>query len=90
MEIQGSLYVLVNCYIPNNEQEQTKLFHVIRDNLKKLEVDKDVGIILGSDWNLIFNSSSDALGGKPSLKSNSLKQPYDLMSEFDLIDVWRI
>ena len=49
-----------------------------------------MNIILGGDWNLIFNSSLDAFGGKPILKSNSLKQLYDLMSEFDLIDVWRI
>ena len=46
--------------------------------------------MLGGDWNLISNSSLDALGGKPSLKSNSLKQVYDLMTKFDLIDIWRI
>ena len=68
MEIQGSPYILVNCYAPNNEQEQIKLFHVIRDHLKKLEPDEDVNIILEGDWNLIFNSSLDALGGKPGLK----------------------
>ena len=90
MEIQGSQCILVNCYAPNSEQEQIKLFRVIRDHLKKLEPDRDVNIILGGDWNLIFNSSLDALGGKPSLESNSLKQMYDLMTEFDLIDIWRI
>ena len=90
MEIQFSPYILVNCYAPNNEQEQIKLFQVIRDHFKNLEPDEDeVNLILG-DWNLIFNSSLDAFGGKPTLKSNSLKQLYDLMSEFDLIDVWRI
>ena len=90
MEIHGSLNILVNCYAPNNEQEQIKLFQVIRDHFKKLEPDKDVNIILGGDWNLIFNSSLDAFGGKPILKSNSFKQLYDLMSEFNLIDAWRI
>ena len=90
MEIQGSPYILVNCYAPNNEQEQIKLFQVIRDHLKKPEPDKDVNIILGGDRNLIFNLSLDAFGGKPVLKSNSLRQLYDLMSEFDLTDVWRI
>ena len=49
-----------------------------------------MNIILGGDWNLIFNSSLDAFGGKPVLKSSSLRQLYDLMSEFDLIDIWRI
>ena len=90
MEIQDSPYLLVNCYATNNEQEQIKLFQALRDHLKKLEPDKDVNIILGCGWNLIFNSSLDALYGKPSFKSNSFKQLYDLMSEFDLIDIWRI
>ena len=87
MEVQGSPYILVNCYKPNNEQEQIKLFQVITDHLKKLEPDKDVNIILRGDWNLIYNSSLDAFGGNPILKGNSLKQLYDLISQFDLIDV---
>ena len=49
MEIQGSPYILVNCYMPNSEQEQIKLSSVIRDHLKKLEPDRDVNIILGGD-----------------------------------------
>ena len=81
-DIQGSPYILVNCYAPNNEQDQIKLFQVIRDHLEKLEPNNDVNIISGGDWNMIFNSSLDAFGGKPILKSNSLKQLYDLMSEF--------
>ena len=82
---------LVNCYAPNNEQEQMiDVFQVIRDHLEKLEPDKDASIILEGDWNLIFNSSLDAFGGKPILKSNSLKQMHDIMSGFDLIDIWRI
>ena len=47
MGIQGSPYILVNCYASNNEQEQIKLFQVIRDHLENLEPDKDVNIILG-------------------------------------------
>ena len=34
MEIQGSPYRVVNCYAPNNKQEQLKLFQVIRDHFK--------------------------------------------------------
>ena len=34
IEIQGPPYMLVNCYAPNNEQEQIKLFQVIRDHIK--------------------------------------------------------
>ena len=40
MEIQGSPYVLVNCYLANNEQGQIKLFEVIRDHVKKPDPDK--------------------------------------------------
>ena len=66
------------------------MFSVIGDHLKKLEPDKDVSIILGDDCNQIFNSGFDVLAGKPFLKSNSFKQMYDIMSECDLIDIWRI
>ena len=90
MEIQCSPYILVNCYAPNNEQEQIKLFQAIRDQLKKLEPDKDVNIILRGDCNLILNSSLDAFGERTILKSNSLKQLYDLMSEFYFIEIKRI
>ena len=44
MEISPN--ILVNCYAPNNEQEQIKLFQVIRDHFKNLEPDKDVNLIL--------------------------------------------
>ena len=35
VEIQGPPHILVNCYMPNMEQEQIKLFRVIRDHFKK-------------------------------------------------------
>ena len=66
MEIEGFPYILVN--VPSNEQEQIKLFQVIRDHFKNLEPDEDVNLILGGDWNLIFNSSLDVFGGKLTLK----------------------
>ena len=63
IEKRGFPYILGNCYVPNNEQDQIKLFKIpfkkkqTRDHLKRLEPDKDLSIILGGDWNLIFTSS---------------------------------
>ena len=53
--------------MPKNKKEDIKMSQVIRDHLKKLELDKDVSIIL-CDCNMIFNSNLDPFGGRPILK----------------------
>ena len=89
MEIQGSPFVLINCYAPNTESAQVKLFKEISTESGKLNFGEDAHFILAGDWNLIFDAFLDSLGGKPKLNKRSISQLKSLMEDFDLIDVWR-
>ena len=90
MEIQGSPFVLVNCYAPNTESSQVKLFKEILAQLGNLEFDQDSQFILTRDWNLIFDTFLDSLGGKPQLNKTSVFHLKILMEDLELVDIWRV
>ena len=61
----------------------------ICDIIDKIELEQDMTIVWGGDFNLFFNSFLDADGGKPQLKMNSLTN-LSTMSERDLCDLFRV
>ena len=91
-EIQGSLFILVNYYGPNTQPEQVKILKEIDNHLKNLVSgdDDDAKIIFGGDFNMYFDFHLDALGGSPKVKQDSCHTVKLIMSEFDLIDLWRV
>ena len=74
IEIQGSPYILLNCYGPNDEWNQVKVLRQISSKLQSINFDDNIQFILAGVWNMIFDKFLDAVGGIPSLKLNSLKQ----------------
>ena len=46
--------------------------------------------ILGSNFNLFFNTSLENQGENPILKKKSLKKLIDIKENLDLCDIWRI
>ena len=60
MEIQGSPFGLINCYAPNTESAQVKLFKEISTELGKLDFGENTQFILAGDWNLIFDTVLDS------------------------------
>ena len=88
IEIQGALFILVNYYGPNTQPEQVKILKEIDNHMKQLisSDDDDAKIIFGGDFNMYL----DALGGSPTLKKDSCHTVRLIMSEFDLIDIWRV
>ena len=62
IEIQGSLYVILNYYAPNVENEQVRLLNKLSDELGKLPLreNQDVHFVFGGDWNLIFDNLLDS------------------------------
>ena len=90
MEIQGEPYVILNCYAPNEEKGQVKLFKDISGHLNGLDIPPSCNFICAGDWNLIFDTKMDSLGGKSKLKRISKNQLKNLMSSYNLIDIWRI
>ena len=89
MEIQGEPYVILNCYAPNGEKGQVKLFKDISGHLNGLDIPPGCNFICAGDWNLIFDTKIDSLAGNLKLKRKSICQLKSLMSSYNLIDIWQ-
>ena len=74
---------------PNGETDRVKVLKQLAIHLKNINADQNITCILGRDWNLIFDRSLDAMGGSRSLKYNSLKEMQTIISDYNLIDIWR-
>ena len=90
MEIQGNPYVLVNCYAPNTETGQIKTFQDLANRLNDLDADPECNYIFGGDWNLIFDTTMDSMGGSPKLKEKSIFHLRSIMSDYELVDIYRL
>ena len=58
--------------------------------INQIELDPDTAIVWGGDFNLVFDTNSDADGGKPQLKVNSLSKLLSITEENDLCEIFRI
>ena len=90
MEIQGQPYVFINCYAPSSETRQVKIFRDISNHLADMDITSDYKYIFVGDWNLIFDASMDSFGEKAVLKCKTILQLTTIMSNYDLIDIWRV
>ena len=90
MEIQGQPYVLINYYAPNSETGQVKIFKDIFKQLTDMDITPDYKYICAGDWNLIFDASMDSFGEKAVLKRKATFQIKTIMSNFELVDIWRV
>ena len=82
-------YLIINVYNANIESEQVKTLETLSsmiENCDPLESE----IIIGGDFNFIFDKKLDALGGNPSLKLNSISEVTKIINKFDLCDIFRI
>ena len=61
----------------------------ICDIIGKMELEQDMTMVWGGDFNLFFDSFLHADGGKPQLKINSLTKLLSIISERDLCDLFR-
>ena len=80
---------MINYYGPNGETDQVKVLKQLAIYLRNISAGQNITCILGGDWNLIFDKSLDAMGGSRSLKYNSLKELQTIISDYNLIDIWR-
>ena len=81
--------LLANIYAPtkDNPAKQSRFLQKLSDAIHKYE---DYGIIIGGDFNICQNEFYDKQGGKQQTTSNSAKQLDNMMTDINLIDVWRI
>ena len=62
-----------NIYNNNIETEQVKTLAKLSEMIEGLDP-FEYEIIIGGDWNFIFDKKFDAFGGNPSLKLNSIAE----------------
>ena len=76
-------------YAPNDKKEQITFFENIAELLDSTDFNAESNIIIGGDFNIIFDTDLDSSGGKPTIK-DCVKIIKDLELKHDLIDIWRI
>ena len=88
-EIQDSSFFLLNIYAPNKCAEQCVFFSKLTEDVKDFVTDADRSIIVGGDFNVIFDQDPDGRGGYKKRKA-SVRYVEDMIIEQDLLDIWRI
>ena len=88
--IDGKKKLIVNIYNENIESKQIILLKKLNCLLENFNSLLDHAIILGGDWNFIFDKHLDASGGNPQLKLSSIAEITKLIEKYDLCNIFRI
>ena len=68
--VQDHPFLFVNLYAPNKTNEQSMFFEEISEELDNLSLAEDCNIIIGGDFNVIFDPDLDGNGGNPKRKDS--------------------
>ena len=63
IEIQQTLYILINYYGPNGETSQVNILKQLAIHLRNINAEQNITCTLRGDWNLTFDKSLDTMGG---------------------------
>ena len=88
--IDDTVFVLINIYNVNTESEQLETLLDLVSIIDKVKDIQSKNIVLGGDFNVIFDISLESLGGNPCLKKKSIAKLIQIKEKFDLCDIWRI
>lgn len=83
-------FVLINLYNSNEESGQLETFSKLLSLIDEIDDLSTKKIILGGDFNLIFDRNLEAYGGNPSLKKKSLTKLSEIIEKLNLCDIWRL
>ena len=90
MEIQGQPYVLINCYAPNSETGQVKIFKDISKQFADMDITPDYKYICAEDWILSLMPQWTHLERKQYLNVKQFFKLKLLCRNFELVDIWRV
>ena len=88
--IDDTVFVLINIYNANTEFEQLESLSDLVSIIDKVKDIQSKNIVLGGDFNVIFDISLESLAGKPCLKKKSIVKLIQIKEKLDLCDIWRI
>ena len=90
---QNSNLHIINIYAPNIEHLQIKFYQDLYAKLSHLlQRDSEKNIIIGGDFNIIFNPQMDRKGGNfqySRLYTEIINKLDDLINDLNLCDIWR-
>ena len=90
INIDDSLFVLINIYNANNEPDQVKPLTDFGEILDSVGDIQNKNVSFSGDFNVLFDSFLEAQGGKPSLKKYTLGKTIQIKKKLNLVDIWRI
>ena len=70
--IDDTDFLLINIYNANTEKEQVNVLNELITTLSIFENIHNHNVIFAGDFNIFFDTSLDAKGGTPTLKSRDL------------------
>ena len=90
VEIEDSLYVLINVYAPNKDKEISKFFNDLLVTIRREELDTEENFIVGGDFNCPLNPVLDKKGGSLTPRKSVVTSIDCFREELDLVDIWRV
>ena len=90
VKIDDSVFVLINIYNANTESEQLLTLNDLINILETFEDIQEKSVVLGGDFNVIFNPSLDSEGGKLVIKRGTMAKLIQIVGTLDLCDIWSI
>ena len=88
--IEDSLYLLINFYNANRQNEQLKALQNLNDIISGIELESDTRFIFGGDFNIIYDVKLNADGGSPSLKLSSISTLESIKEYLNICDIFRV
>ena len=87
--IDDTVFVLINIYNANTESEQLETLSDLVSVIDKVRDIQSKNLVLGGDFNVLFDISLESLGGNPSLRKKSIAKSIQINEKSDLWNIWR-
>ena len=88
--IKDKMYVLVNIYAPNKDEDIIKCLKNVLTKLQTENLDSEENIVIGGDFNCPLNPTLDKKGGIMTPRKSVINCINDVQSQLDLVDIWRV
>ena len=88
--IKDKMYVLVNIYAPNKDDDIIKFLKNVLTKLQTENLDSEENIVIGGDFNCPLNPTLDKKGGIMTRRKCVINCINDVQSQLDFVDIWRV
>ena len=83
-------YLIISLYADNDQAGQLVTLPKLESLSESFDIKEECKIILGGDFNIIFDKRLDADGESPCLKVGTIQILMDIILEYDLCDIFRV